>query len=182
MRNIVVCCDGTRGKYDVAEQNTNVVRLFERLGKDGERQISYYDPGVGTYSPMRSGPARWVSKWVVSASGVGLTQQVYRRQSQRPLPIRRSLWLSVRFSALRAGATRKPNYTFSKNLITKVLDFDQLGGPGVTRTIDLGLMRRSRASSLERPVEKAAPRASQRHWLPSATPSRAKPQCALLHQ
>ena len=30
---------------------------------------------------------------------------------------------------------------FRLNLITKVLDFDQLGGPGWTRTIDLGLIR-----------------------------------------
>ena len=73
MKNIVVCCDGTRGKYEAGDKNTNVVRLFERLGKDGEAQISYYDPGVGTYSPLRSGPGRWIAKWVVSASGVGIT-------------------------------------------------------------------------------------------------------------
>ena len=73
MKNIVVCCDGTRGKYEAEDKNTNVVRLFERLGKDGKDQISYYDPGVGTYSPLQSGPGRWLAKWVVSASGVGIT-------------------------------------------------------------------------------------------------------------
>ncbi len=73
MKNIVVCCDGTRGEYEAEDKNTNVVRLFERLGKDGAEQISYYDPGVGTYSPLRTGPGRWVAKWVVSASGVGVT-------------------------------------------------------------------------------------------------------------
>ena len=62
MKNIVVCCDGTRGKYEAEDKNTNVVRLFERLGKDGADQISYYDPGVGTYSPLRIGPGRWVAK------------------------------------------------------------------------------------------------------------------------
>ena len=40
MRNIVVCCDGTRGRYAAKEKNTNVVRLFERLGQDGAEQIS----------------------------------------------------------------------------------------------------------------------------------------------
>ena len=50
MKNIVVCCDGTRAKYDAPEKNTNVVRLFERLGQDGPNQVSYYDPGVGTRS------------------------------------------------------------------------------------------------------------------------------------
>ena len=73
MKNIVVCCDGTRGKYEAEDKNTNVVRLFERLGKDGEAQISYYDPGVGTYSSFQSGLLRWLAKWVVSTSGVGIT-------------------------------------------------------------------------------------------------------------
>ena len=39
MKNIVVCCDGTRAKYDDPDENSNVVRLFERLGKDGDRQV-----------------------------------------------------------------------------------------------------------------------------------------------
>ena len=73
MKNIVICCDGTRGKYEAEQKNTNVVRLFERLGKDGKAQISYYDPGVGTYSRLRTSAGRWISKWVVSASGVGIT-------------------------------------------------------------------------------------------------------------
>ena len=50
-KNIVICCDGTRGKYESKDKNTNVVRLFERLIPDGPSQISYYDPGAGTYSP-----------------------------------------------------------------------------------------------------------------------------------
>ena len=48
MKNIALCCDDTRGKYDTPDKNTNVVRLFEWLGQDGPDQISYYDPGVGT--------------------------------------------------------------------------------------------------------------------------------------
>ena len=71
MKNIVICCDGTRGKYEAGDKNTNVVRLFERLGNDGERQISYYDPGIGTHSPLRSGLGRWAAKLVASASGLG---------------------------------------------------------------------------------------------------------------
>ena len=71
VKNIVICCDGTRGKYEAGDKNTNVVRLFERLGKDGERQMSYYDPGIGTYSPLRSGLGRWAAKLIASASGLG---------------------------------------------------------------------------------------------------------------
>ena len=76
MKNIVVCCDGTNAKYDAEEENTNVVRLFERLGKDGARQISFYDPGVGTYSPLRSAPGRWMEKMNMAASGAGLQTNV----------------------------------------------------------------------------------------------------------
>lgn len=71
MKNIVVCCDGTRGKYEAGEKNTNVVRLFERLGPDGDRQISYYDPGIGTYSPRSTSMGRLFAKLYASATGLG---------------------------------------------------------------------------------------------------------------
>lgn len=45
-RNLVVCCDGT-GNVWGNWQDTNVVELAKRLVQD-ERQIVYYDPGVGT--------------------------------------------------------------------------------------------------------------------------------------
>ena len=72
MKNIVICCDGTRGKYGAREKNTNVVRLFERLGQDGADQVSYYDPGVGTHSSVWTWPGRRISNLVVSATGVSL--------------------------------------------------------------------------------------------------------------
>ena len=72
-KNIVICCDGTRAKYSREEKNTNVVRLFERLEYDSSRQISYYDPGAGTYSPMWSPLGQAIAKGIESASGVGLT-------------------------------------------------------------------------------------------------------------
>ena len=72
-KNIVICCDGTRGKYTSVEGNTNVVRLFERLIPDGPAQISYYDPGAGTYSPMWTPVGQALAKGLESASGVGIT-------------------------------------------------------------------------------------------------------------
>ena len=73
MKNIVVCCDGTRGKYAAPEKNTNVVRLYERLGQDGPDQIFYYDPGVGTRSDARNMPIRWLDRLAESISGMGIT-------------------------------------------------------------------------------------------------------------
>ena len=47
-KNIVVCCDGTGNEY--GDRNTNVVKLFQIIKKDPNKQIAYYDPGVGTFS------------------------------------------------------------------------------------------------------------------------------------
>ena len=47
-RNLVVCIDGTANKYGTV--NTNVVHLYERLVNDDDRQLTLYEPGVGTFS------------------------------------------------------------------------------------------------------------------------------------
>jgi uncharacterized protein (DUF2235 family) len=49
-RNIVLCLDGT-GNQLRAKGNTNVVLLYQMLDlSDPERQVAFYDPGVGTFS------------------------------------------------------------------------------------------------------------------------------------
>lgn len=45
-KNIVICCDGTNNKFGIC--NTNVVRIAELVARDPDRQLCYYDPGVGT--------------------------------------------------------------------------------------------------------------------------------------
>jgi len=45
-RNIVVCCDGTGNEF--GDHNSNVVKLYSALIVDGQNQIAYYHPGVGT--------------------------------------------------------------------------------------------------------------------------------------
>ena len=46
-KNIVICCDGTGNEIDA--NLSNVLKLFRILRKN-EKQIVYYDPGVGTIS------------------------------------------------------------------------------------------------------------------------------------
>jgi len=48
-KNIVLCFDGT-GNEIRAKGNTNVVRLFRALENTTGEQVTYYDPGVGTFS------------------------------------------------------------------------------------------------------------------------------------
>jgi uncharacterized protein (DUF2235 family) len=45
-RNIVVCCDGTSNQF--TNDLTNVAKLTYALVKDSERQLVYYQPGLGT--------------------------------------------------------------------------------------------------------------------------------------
>jgi uncharacterized protein (DUF2235 family) len=45
MKNIVICCDGTGNEY--GDHNTNVVGLYS-VAVNNDKQVTYYDPGVGT--------------------------------------------------------------------------------------------------------------------------------------
>jgi uncharacterized protein (DUF2235 family) len=45
-KNIVVCCDGTGNEF--GDRNSNVVKLYSTLIIDGQKQVGYYHPGVGT--------------------------------------------------------------------------------------------------------------------------------------
>ena len=75
MKNIVICCDGTLAKFDERAQNTNVVRLYERLVDDA-RQTTYYDPGVGTHSRLRGKIERSWERIQEAAWGSGITRKV----------------------------------------------------------------------------------------------------------
>ena len=75
MKNLVICCDGTRGEFGNKDKNTNVVRLFGRL-KDQENQLLYYDPGVGTHSARRTALGQWFRNSVASMFGNGLMTNV----------------------------------------------------------------------------------------------------------
>ncbi|MBL1277612.1 MAG: DUF2235 domain-containing protein [Ectothiorhodospiraceae bacterium] len=46
-KNIIICCDGTGNEY--GKNNTNVVNMYAPIIRNTD-QMSYYDPGVGTFS------------------------------------------------------------------------------------------------------------------------------------
>jgi uncharacterized protein (DUF2235 family) len=85
-KNIVICCDGTGNEY--GDTNTNVVKFFRAVVRDGVNQVAYYDPGVGTLSApgLISKPAKAISKAMGLAFGIGLTghiQDAYRYLMER---------------------------------------------------------------------------------------------------
>lgn len=73
MTNIVICFDGT-GAEIRAHGNTNVVQLFRRLHNEPGKQLTYYDPGVGTFSAAGAWtePAQQISRLYGAAFGAGM--------------------------------------------------------------------------------------------------------------
>jgi uncharacterized protein (DUF2235 family) len=76
MTNIVLCFDGTGGTVR-ATGNSNVVRLFEMLSND-DKQLTYYDPGVGTFSSggTWTPAAQWLSRAFGLLFGAGMRTQL----------------------------------------------------------------------------------------------------------
>ena len=52
-KNIVICCDGTGNGFENPDSDSNVVKLYSTLDFNGNAQVGYYHPGVGTMgNPM----------------------------------------------------------------------------------------------------------------------------------
>jgi len=75
-KNIVICCDGTSNEY--GDRNTNVLKLFSILPKGKPEQVTFYDPGVGTFSAPAAltRTARAVTKLFGLAFGYGITDNI----------------------------------------------------------------------------------------------------------
>lgn len=74
-KNIVLCCDGTGNEYGA--RMTNVVKFYSALVKD-ERQLAFYDPGVGTMPApnVLSKISKRLTTWAGLAFGYGITQNI----------------------------------------------------------------------------------------------------------
>jgi uncharacterized protein (DUF2235 family) len=80
-KNIVVCLDGTGNEFK--QENTNVVKLFRVLERDPQKQIAYYDPGVGTLAdPSYKTPiAKKINKALGLGFGRGITKNIEQAYS-----------------------------------------------------------------------------------------------------
>ena len=75
-KNIVVCLDGSGNQFAV--DATNVLRLHGTLVSDPEQQVTFYSPGVGTFSPSIAWtrPGEAVRKTLGLALGFGYRQTI----------------------------------------------------------------------------------------------------------
>jgi len=80
-KNIVICLDGTGNEFK--QENTNVVKLFRVLERNPEKQIAYYDPGVGTLAdPSYKTPVgKKINKALGLGFGRGLTKNIEQAYS-----------------------------------------------------------------------------------------------------
>jgi uncharacterized protein (DUF2235 family) len=76
-RNIVICCDGTGN--EIEKDLSNVLKLYRLLKKD-EKQIVFYDPGIGTISTENVWTRRLQKAYAIwcLATGTGLDPNVLR--------------------------------------------------------------------------------------------------------
>ena len=88
-RNLIVCFDGTSNEF--GKENTNVVRLVQSLVRDPERQLVYYDPGIGTLPEpgLFTGIGKKLSEMAGLAFGAGLNGKItggyrYLMENWRP--------------------------------------------------------------------------------------------------
>ena len=72
-KNIIICYDGTGNEY--GKNNTNVVKIFERIVRDQE-QVAFYDPGVGTFSSLGRNFGKKTGTFLGKAFGAGLQQNI----------------------------------------------------------------------------------------------------------
>lgn len=73
-RNLVLCLDGTSNRYK--RDNTNVLKLFAMLDRSRTDQVVYYQPGIGTITPIgeTSRLRRWFLRVIDLAFGILLKQ------------------------------------------------------------------------------------------------------------
>jgi uncharacterized protein (DUF2235 family) len=75
-KNIIICLDGTNNQH--GKDKSNVLNLFDMLEREPGKQISYYDPGVGTMGDQtyKIATARKINKALGLAFGRGLMKNV----------------------------------------------------------------------------------------------------------
>lgn len=80
-RNLIIACDGTNNEF--GPENTNVVRLIQTLDRAVDRQLIFYDPGVGTLPEpgFVTRVGKWLSKVKGLAFGSGLGWKICQAYS-----------------------------------------------------------------------------------------------------
>lgn len=48
-KQFVLCFDGTGNKFSGTDSDSNILKIYRMLDRNGDDQYHYYQPGIGTY-------------------------------------------------------------------------------------------------------------------------------------
>jgi uncharacterized protein (DUF2235 family) len=54
-KKFVLCFDGTGNKFSGTDADSNILKLYRMLDRNGDDQFHYYQPGIGTYVTKATG-------------------------------------------------------------------------------------------------------------------------------
>lgn len=115
-KKFVLCFDGTGNKFSGTDADSNILKIYRMLDRNGDDQFHYYQPGIGTYVTKANGSmtrtGRWekFQSWYAKAkdSAVG-TLKFIRQGTQLTPPQERLListsWQDTRYASS-AGALK----------------------------------------------------------------------------
>lgn len=54
-KRFVLCFDGTGNKFSGTDADSNILKIYRMLDRNGDDQFHYYQPGIGTYVTKANG-------------------------------------------------------------------------------------------------------------------------------
>lgn len=54
-KKFVLCFDGTGNKFSGTDADSNILKIYRMLDRNGDDQFHYYQPGIGTYVTKATG-------------------------------------------------------------------------------------------------------------------------------
>ena len=54
-KKFVLCFDGTGNKFSGTDADSNILKIYRMLDRNGDDQFHYYQPGIGTYVTKAGG-------------------------------------------------------------------------------------------------------------------------------
>jgi len=54
-KKFVLCFDGTGNKFSGTDADSNILKIYRMLDRNGDDQFHYYQPGIGTYVTKANG-------------------------------------------------------------------------------------------------------------------------------
>jgi uncharacterized protein (DUF2235 family) len=62
-KKFVLCFDGTGNKFSGTDADSNILKIYRMLDRNGDDQFHYYQPGIGTYVTKANGSLSRTSRW-----------------------------------------------------------------------------------------------------------------------